>query len=738
MTPYRDSREHLLDEIRRVDLLLRLHVETWRERGVGVADDIGGLYVSDEQVDGLLRESHGHMHVTEDSALRARLENHAREIRRRREQALDAGTTLRLVELAADFDLSPRHVDALLLCLAPALDAKYEQVFGYLHDDLTQDRPTVGLLLDVLSTTDTLRLDARSLFEGSSPLVAHELVRFAHDDVPLPSRVVAVDERIVTYLLERDDLDPTLAGIAEVTTPTATLADVPVADATRDRLDALALTPEDTPTLAVVSGPAGVGKRLAVDALCRKTGGPVLRANLAAVSSSEVSLVLDRLVREGRLRDAALHVLGVDSDNGRLGESLSDESDSSGSSSPAAPNAPDRPGRSLASLASRDVAAVAQTLDGFLGHVFLSPTERWTPRKPVENHAVATVHLPMPTYSLRLRLWREWGDALPVDVDRDALAATFRLTPGQIDDVLATMTALARDGTPTAETVYEACRAQSSDRLAALAKKVTPHYGWDDIVLPPETARQLREVAAHVTHRGTVYGDWGFEDRFSLGTGLVVLFTGPTGTGKTMAAEVLAGDVGLDLYKVDLASVVSKYVGETEKNLGRIFDEAANSDAILFFDEADALFGKRTDVTDSHDRYANIEVNYLLQRVEEHDGTVVLTTNLERNIDDAFLRRIHLSVDFPLPDAESRRHIWEGMFPTETPLGDVDFGFLSTVAFAGGNIKNVTVTAAFLAAAEDRAVEMRDVVRATKREFQKTGTLVDPNEFGEYRDLLEE
>jgi SpoVK/Ycf46/Vps4 family AAA+-type ATPase len=203
-----------------------------------------------------------------------------------------------------------------------------------------------------------------------------------------------------------------------------------------------------------------------------------------------------------------------------------------------------------------------------------------------------------------------------------------------------------------------------------------------------------------------------------------------------MAAEIIAGDAGLDLYKIDLAGVVSKYIGETEKNLGRIFDAAADSSAILLFDEADALFGKRSTVRDAHDRYANIEVNYLLQRIEEHDGTVLLTTNFEGNIDNAFRRRIHLHLTFPRPDRESREAIWRGVFPERTPVGDLDVEFLSTLELAGGNIKNIALTAAFLAADGDDEVGMEHVVRAARREFQKTGRLIDPKEFGEFGELL--
>jgi SpoVK/Ycf46/Vps4 family AAA+-type ATPase len=235
-----------------------------------------------------------------------------------------------------------------------------------------------------------------------------------------------------------------------------------------------------------------------------------------------------------------------------------------------------------------------------------------------------------------------------------------------------------------------------------------------------------------------VYYDWGFDDKLSLGKGLNVLFSGPSGTGKTMAAEVIASELSLDLYKIDLSMIVSKYIGETEKNLNRIFKEAEQSNAILFFDEADALFGKRSEVQDSHDRYANIEISYLLQKMEENEGIVILASNLSQNIDDAFLRRMHFTVEFPFPEEEYRYKIWKSLFPVEAPLsGDIDYEFLAKrFKLSGGNIKNIVVNSAFLAAENSGVIAMDDVINAAKREFQKIGKVCSQSEFGKYYGLI--
>ncbi|GIF25960.1 hypothetical protein BJ973_003230 [Actinoplanes tereljensis] len=283
--------------------------------------------------------------------------------------------------------------------------------------------------------------------------------------------------------------------------------------------------------------------------------------------------------------------------------------------------------------------------------------------------------------------------------------------------------------------VAPAVRRLAGGHLDGVAVRIRPRRAWDDLILPPEEAAQLRELSQRHRGRDTVYGRWQFSPAPS--TGVVALFAGPSGTGKTLAAEVVAGELGLDLYKVDLSSVVSKYIGETEKNLERIFGAAAAGDLVLFFDEADALFGKRSEVSDAHDRYANIEVAYLLQRLETYDGMVVLATNLQRNIDPAFLRRISVAIDFVPPEEPERRQIWSRVFPTTAPMSDLDLDFLARqFKITGGVISNAALGAAFLAAAEDSPITMRHAILSVKREFQKMGRLRTETEFDRYFDLV--
>jgi SpoVK/Ycf46/Vps4 family AAA+-type ATPase len=360
--------------------------------------------------------------------------------------------------------------------------------------------------------------------------------------------------------------------------------------------------------------------------------------------------------------------------------------------------------------------------------IFLFGRRPWQPRGLLNESVFIDLYFPNPDDGDRKQLWEAiTPDQFADDVDFGALASKFHFTRGQIQDAFIAAGDLARlrtpaDGKICMSDLEAACRAQSSQKLASLTKHVTPKYTWNDIVLPENVLAQLREICQCVSHRYRVLGEWGFGRRLSLGKGVNALFAGSSGTGKTMGTEIIANELGMDLYKIDLSGVISKYIGETEKNLDRIFAAAEETSAILFFDEADALFGKRSEVRDSHDRYANIEISYLLQKMEEYEGLAILATNLRQNMDDAFLRRLQFVVEFPFPDEYHRKRIWEVLFPAEAPRDQIEFEFLaSQFRFAGGNIKNIVLGAAYLASADGGRITMNHVMRATSRECHKIG-----------------
>jgi hypothetical protein len=384
--------------------------------------------------------------------------------------------------------------------------------------------------------------------------------------------------------------------------------------------------------------------------------------------------------------------------------------------------------------------------------IFLAATCGWAPVRRLREKPFVRLPLPTPGYSQRRALWERCLSPIVTDgALAEQLANDFSLTHGQMLDALVAARAESMRRDPlhpqlTAEDLREGCRRQTGRRLENLARRIQPQSSmtFDDLVLPPRSRRQLDDLRSRIRHRSRVHHGIGFDRRTPLGIGLVAMFTGASGTGKTMAAALLAAEQGVDLYKIDLAAVVSKYVGETEKNLSRVFEEAENANAILFFDEADALFGKRGEVHDARDRWANIEVNYLLQRIEEFSGPVILASNLSQNIDEAFLRRIHVTVDFPFPNAAARQTIWQRVFPPGLvrPSDDELATIADRFALAGGSIRNVALDATFMAVAESNgsppAVCLRHVVAATAREYEKLRKPVTVGEFGgEFFELIQ-
>jgi SpoVK/Ycf46/Vps4 family AAA+-type ATPase len=329
----------------------------------------------------------------------------------------------------------------------------------------------------------------------------------------------------------------------------------------------------------------------------------------------------------------------------------------------------------------------------------------------------------------RRRIWQQEAAISGIGLSHDeatTLATTYRLSGREIALTVERASLPDGGGESLLERLAPAARAVSSTNLGRLGQEIAPRFRWQDIVLPGAVSELLNEMIIRVRHRPLVFGDWGFTVQHARSASLSALFAGPSGTGKTMAAEVIANELGLPLFRVDLAAVVSKYIGETEKNLAQIFGEAESSSAVLFFDEADALFGKRSEVKDAHDRYANIEVSYLLQRMEDYDGIIILASNMRQNLDEAFVRRLHLTADFPFPDEDARFEIWSRHLPAALPLAeDVDLRLLARhYRLSGGNIRNACVTAAFLAAAEGSPVEMGHFQRAIRREHQKMGKLL--------------
>ncbi len=708
--------DNLLAELKRIELKLQLQVARSRAKAERSGKSkFPGLYISESELDNIIGSS-------PPTSLAESLRKLEADIAETRSKNLKQGQLLRLPVLERLFQLSAFEVDTLLVCILPELDLRYQKLYGYLQDDITKKSPTVDLLLQLLCESFEQRVVARQAFLPEAPLMRYHLLQLCDDRIPgkapLLAKSLQIDERITGYLLGMDKIDARLLPFTRLAQSRHGLDEVVVPDDIKRRLAELARRFESEGLVSYFRGGNGVGKQATAEALCSELGIPLLIVDVERMVTADIPLELSvfLVLREGLLQNAALYLNGFD----------------------------------LLFAGETEVKsaynAIMNELANYPAWVFLSGEVAWEPGSSLPDRRFVSVEFPMPSYPARKQLWEKYwnGDVqLADDVALDDLAGKFRLSGGQIRDAVAMARNLAlwRDpdqGLVTTGDLYSACRQQSRHKLDTLAHKIYPKYSWDDVVLPKDQMEQLREIGLYVKHHHTVYSEWGFDRKLSLGRGLNVIFAGPSGTGKTMSAEIIANELGLDLYKIDLSSVVSKYIGETEKNLDRIFREGQTSNAILFFDEADALFGKRSEVRDSHDRYANIEISYLLQKMDEYDGVVILATNLRKNMDDAFARRLHFSVEFPLPDAADRYRIWESIFPSEAPLAeDIDLHFMAEqFKITGGNIKNIALGAAFLAAEDGGRINIGNLIRATKREYQKMGKLCNEGEFGRYFELV--
>ncbi|MEV0293901.1 ATP-binding protein [Nocardia sp. NPDC050710] len=709
-TVYRENFDHLADELRRLDLMIRMRASTLRLRNREFAEEqmARAVYISEQEVDWLLATDSDTGTTAVPESLLSRLRALSEDIETGVHGSLEQGIWLALPMLGRLFGLTSLELEAVVICLAPELRRKYDRLYAYLQDDITRKRPSVDLIVELLCASEPERWRARICFTEAAPLLRAGILRQI-DDPGSPSgssglaQFLALDPQICQFLLGTAELDPRLIDVAELNRsapqPSPPVVDPELVDGVarlvERRLDAAGPRHK---SVFYLSGPAGVGRRELARQVCDRCGIALLSVEVDA-HAAESARLLRLAMRDGLLHQAAVLILGADAlvhnENHALRTALS--------------------------------TAIADF--GWL--VFLIGSSEWAGGDELGGVVVQPIPLELPDITRSAAIWRYHLSGQFTDTPgwAEQLASRFHLPPARIKAAaeLAENDRL-RSAAPrelALADVSAACRRQSDRKLGDRAAKVRPVCGWSDLVLPPDRIGLLRDLCAQVRHQHRVYLDWGFGPKLNRGKGISALFTGPPGTGKTMAAEVIAADLDLDLYKVDLSGVVSKYIGETEKNLAHIFTEAEAGNAILFFDEADALFGKRTEVSDAHDRYANIETSYLLQRMEDYDGVVILATNFRQNMDEAFTRRLRFIVDFPFPAADSRKRIWQQLFPPRAPLApDLDFEALAReLPVAGATIRNIGLNAAFLAAADGGTIDRGHVLRGARREYEKIGKL---------------
>jgi hypothetical protein len=594
-----------------------------------------------------------------------------------------------LETLGETFGLTPFERDLLLLCAGMELDATFATLCAAAQGEPRLAYPTFGLALAALPEAHW------NAMTPAAPLRYWRLVEVGTGDT-LTTSPLRVDERVLHYLAGVTYLDERLRGLVE---PLGVPGELPPSHrALVHKISGLWSRMEGAPAGPVIQlcGEEDAGKQ-AVAAAASAT----LGLQLYAIRAADIPAAVDEREALARLweREAVLSGSAL----------LVDCQDLEGTDS------------------LRPALSLLERLQGML---------IVTAREPLRARKRPLIRLDVnkPSTAEQQSLWRDALGPLAQELNGQIETLTSQFDLGTQGIRAASAEVLeglsqGREEAPGA-VLWEACRAQSRPRLDDLAQRIEPAAAWDELVLPELQRRVLREIAVHVRQRSKVYETWGFTTKGTRGLGISALFAGASGTGKTMAAEVLAGELRLDLYRIDLSQVVSKYIGETEKNLRRVFDAAEEGGAILLFDEADALFGKRSEVKDSHDRYANIEVSYLLQRMEAYRGLAILTTNMKNALDTAFLRRIRFIVQFPFPDAAQRAEIWRRIFPADTPTEDLRVDKLARLNVAGGNIRNIALNAAFLAAEAGEPVGMTHLLRAARSEYSKLEKPLTETEIG--------
>lgn len=599
-----------------------------------------------------------------------------------------------LETLCEAFELSAFERDVLLLCAGVELDSEIASLVARLQNGSRSIAPTFSLALASLPNPHW------SALTPGAPLRHWRLVEIGSGST-LTTSPLRIDERVLHFLTGISQLDARLHGLVEPVT-----AQEPLVASRREIVENIVSALGNSSALdSQVIQLVGDGRAIAA-AVCQRLNLPLFVADARRlfVSPHETpdARELDSFVRlwerEALLSQSALLIEANDVED------------------------------------SGNISALTHVLETLRAQIFLTTRVRRT----LPTRTPLTFEIPKLRSHEQLDVWTETlgGATASLNGHVEQLVAQFDLDVSEIR--AAAHQARQTNDAKFSRALWEATRAQTRRRFdsghhaESLAQRIEPAAMWDDIVLPDAQLAILRDIAAHVRRRHRVYDEWGWATKSARGLGITALFAGASGTGKTMAAEVLANELHLDLYRIDLSAVVSKYIGETEKNLRRVFDAAEAGGAILLFDEADALFGKRSEVKDSHDRYANIEISYLLQRMEQYRGLAVLTTNLQEHLDRAFVRRLRFIVNFPFPDVSQRAEIWRRIFPRSTPTENLDTARLARLNIAGGSIRNIALHASFLAADENQRVGMSHLLRAAQSEYTKMNRTMTDSETREW------
>ena len=620
---------------------------------------------------------------------------------------------LRFNHVVKQFYLSNIEVICLLLSLALEYDKKYEIIYSAVEDNKNSSVPTKGLAISIMEIL-------HSFSENDWSILANEqsnIYRFilekntgVQKQKNLYSQELYLNKRVARYLLGDDSLEESISKAGELFNSNE---DEVVLDIHKDIAESICQLLQEYKVSSVCTmihliGTSGIGKTTVLKYVAKTMGISLLFIDISILLKQEekIETVLDKVFLESVLFHSMVCFIYDEKEE----DSILEE--------------------------------ICLYFKNNFGIFFLLSSKKLPKMKKVFLRRFS-VEFPFLSTKERLTLWNVWKDDYPIaqEVSLEFMASKYLLTPKEIQEVLSgawLKCCSDRRKEITQKDIVFAVHQQNANQLGSIATQINAVFTWDDLVVEEDQKKQMELICNQLKNRGILEEQWGFGKKMPYGKGISALFYGSPGTGKTMAAQVMANELGLDLYRIDLSQIVSKYIGETEKNIAKLFEKAKNINALLFFDEADSLFAKRSEVKDSHDRNANMETAYLLQKLEEYEGISILATNYLNNIDDAFKRRIRFIVNFSLPTADIRYSLWKNLIPEEAKVkNNIDFEFFAkNFEFSGSNIKEILINAAHMAIAEEKAISNYYIIQAIKNNFQKNGKLLIASDFGEYEALF--
>lgn len=757
LKPYENSFEHISDELKLLNLRLSFAIKKIRKIFSESKNEFPGLYISDEEVDSILDnrlEEKKTGKTTKDNEYEQHLksvEKLRNYINDRKNFSLEKNVVLKIQNLINITSISDFELQVILICLASELDPNYEKIYAYLQDDITKKKPTPYLVFRILGIdTKEEQIKFRKYFFPSSSLFRNNILKFEDSKEQFLSRPLKINGGCVNFLLDINIFDNLKDGSLLANFSKFYFQDEfqcldlslglkdPIVnyikyhlesdknekknrDEDSDELELQQKTKSKNLPILLL-GRQGSGKENTVMHVCKELQVSLfivdIKEMMILANSEQTEDILNEFFCYSLLNRSFIYVKNIDYLDTKE-EKL----------------------KQLFQILLEYILNSSTVI--FLGLNYKSNKPESLYNTELFNNSI-NIKVPDLSNKEKVEFWKNTLKKYHIRETKDInklINKFFHFTPGQIIDAVSYAIDISliqtqdkndntknkKENEASSEQLYESClKVDADNNLGSLSHKIFPKFTLKDIELPEDRKQQIKEILDHIKYRDLVYREWGFKEHLHLEDGLNILFTGEPGTGKTMAAEILANEADKDLYKIDLSMVISKYIGETEKNINRIFEYAERTNAMIFFDEADAIFGKRTEIKDAHDRYANVEVDYLLQKMDSHNLVVVLASNLSENIDDAFIRRMHSILKFPFPDEQSRLNIWENIFPPQQrDLLDknINFEFMAkNFETSGAMIKNIAINSAFHAASEQsRKISMKHLLLCTENEFNKNG-----------------